>query len=589
MGMGVRRMYGKKIIYRNILNIKKLTVMKIRIKRLFIVVLCLGLTAASNYALAQPAFTALAATGYNQDVIAESGNGALSATTSPVDGSNNVLYSKNFATVNNLQQYSWVPMGGLPDNGKVSTGRYNFQLASYSGNNALLLTDLTGSVPGAVKSGTLTLTTPTVFTWLSVLAFSTEGSSTLTVTFNFADGSSATSPNQTLNDWYGSGTVVIGGMGRTPMTSPTLPGTGNDTYSYQTHAYGWNIMVPCASQGKTVKSVTFNYIGGGNGTHPALVLGLASYGAYTIPDFTTAMLPSRCGNNNWTLSVTNQGGGTSPFKYSWSTTPGQTTNIIAGLSAGSYTCTVTDSNGCTFPFSGTVTKVVAGTLTAAASPASVCEGSSTTLTVSSSSSNPSLFTWTPNSQTGNSVTVSPTATTTYTVTGKDFYGCTSSTTVAVTVNAIPAASFSVNPQPSCTNTAQTVTFTGSAGSGATHNRNNFAGAVVQSGSGAGPYIIEYGQPGTYNGQLEVTDKGCSSTYTGPVTVEGTSVVPVVTVLAATSRSVTFGWQPVPGATGYQVSVNAGPYIDPSSGGTGPTHTFAGLHPQQTVNIMVIAL
>src|SRR5260221_2643402 len=399
MGMGVRRMYGKKIIYRNILNIKKLTVMKMRIKGQFVFITFLGLTAARNCVLAQPAFTALAATGYNQDVIAESGHGALSATTSPVEGSNNVLYSKNFATVNNLQQCSWVPMGGLPDNGKVSTGRYNFQLASYSGNNALLLTDLTGSVPGAVKSGTLTLTTPTVFTWLSVLAFCTEGSSTLAVTFNFADGSSATSPTQTLNDWYGSGTVVIGGMGRTPMTSPTLPGTGNDTYSYQTHAYGWNIMVPCASQGKTVKSVTFNYIGGGNGTHRALVLGLASYGAYTIPDFTTDMLPARCGHNNVTLSVTNQSGGTSPFKYSWSTTPGQTTNIIAGLSAGAYTCTVTDTNGCTFPFSVTLTKVVAGTLAAASSPPPGSGGKHTTLSPHSRSSHPSLFSWHPNSHT----------------------------------------------------------------------------------------------------------------------------------------------------------------------------------------------
>ncbi len=40
-------------------------------------------------------------------------------------------------------------------------------------------------------------------------------------------------------------------------------------------------------------------------------------------------------------------GGTAPYTYSWNTIPVKTTSSISGLAAGIYTCTVTDSHGCT--------------------------------------------------------------------------------------------------------------------------------------------------------------------------------------------------------------------------------------------------
>lgn len=52
--------------------------------------------------------------------------------------------------------------------------------------------------------------------------------------------------------------------------------------------------------------------------------------------------PTTGSNGNITLSTN---GGTSPYAYSWST--GSTSNPITGLSAGTYTVTITDDNGCT--------------------------------------------------------------------------------------------------------------------------------------------------------------------------------------------------------------------------------------------------
>ncbi len=52
------------------------------------------------------------------------------------------------------------------------------------------------------------------------------------------------------------------------------------------------------------------------------------------------------GANNGTASVT-ASGGTTPYKYSWNTYPVQTTANPSGIGPGSYTVTVTDTNGCT--------------------------------------------------------------------------------------------------------------------------------------------------------------------------------------------------------------------------------------------------
>ncbi|MEO8150883.1 MAG: T9SS type A sorting domain-containing protein [Bacteroidia bacterium] len=55
--------------------------------------------------------------------------------------------------------------------------------------------------------------------------------------------------------------------------------------------------------------------------------------------------PSMGGNNG--TATGNPSGGTSPYTYSWNTSPIKTTATISGLGSGTYTITVTDFNGCT--------------------------------------------------------------------------------------------------------------------------------------------------------------------------------------------------------------------------------------------------
>jgi len=59
------------------------------------------------------------------------------------------------------------------------------------------------------------------------------------------------------------------------------------------------------------------------------------------------------GGSSGTASVT-VGGGTAPFNYSWNTVPVKTTQTVIGLSAGTYTVTITDAIGCTKTSSVTI-------------------------------------------------------------------------------------------------------------------------------------------------------------------------------------------------------------------------------------------
>jgi PKD repeat protein len=82
------------------------------------------------------------------------------------------------------------------------------------------------------------------------------------------------------------------------------------------------------------------------------------------------------------------------------------------------------------------------------------------------------------------------------------------TTHTVTVNPIPTPYFSLSGLD-CYGDDVTVTYTGSASSSATYNW-DFDGATVLSGSGQGPYTIEWATTGSHTVTLDVEENGCAS-------------------------------------------------------------------------------
>ena len=134
--------------------------------------------------------------------------------------------------------------------------------------------------------------------------------------------------------------------------------------------------------------------------------------------------------NGSSTSLTGSGATT----YTWM--PGSLSGASVSVSpttTTTYTVTGADAFGCANTATVLVTVNSLPSVSASASNATICNGSSTSLTGSGATT----YTWMPGSLTGTSVSVSPSTTTTYTVTGADAFGCANTGTVLVTVNALP--------------------------------------------------------------------------------------------------------------------------------------------------------
>jgi hypothetical protein len=130
------------------------------------------------------------------------------------------------------------------------------------------------------------------------------------------------------------------------------------------------------------------------------------------------------------VTLTASGGNT----YSWGGTNNQSTLTVTPSFTTTYTVTGTNANGCSASKSITV-NVYAETMSVAATSASICPGTTSTLTASGGTS----FSWTPNDGvyiSPTSVKVSPASTTAYIVSGIDNNGCTSSKSITVSVRAL---------------------------------------------------------------------------------------------------------------------------------------------------------
>ncbi len=370
--------------------------------------------------------TPVVLTGFNHDVIAETGTSSLAVTTVELDSptpSNMVMYSQAFGTTNAMT-------AGLPDNGIITSGTDTYQLGAYNANNVLLL--------NRGLSGDLFLATPASLARVRVLCFSAEGSSVVNISLSFTDGS--TTPyvtNYTISDWFnGASNIVLQGFGRCkrqaagPYIADGLP--ANPRFYYI------DIALNCTDRQKNLQHISCsNVTATGPGVFPnAVFLGVSGI-AYT-QTITPTITPSDCNGPNGSIAL-NITGSSSPYTYSWNTSPVQTGATATGLAPGSYTCTVTDAGGCPTTYTGTVPLNNNAAMNASASPAAVCPGDAVTLSANVTTGNLTSFTWQPGNLSGQTVTVTPASSGTYTVTGTNVIGCNATASVNVVVNPVPAA------------------------------------------------------------------------------------------------------------------------------------------------------
>ncbi|MCH8319213.1 MAG: T9SS type A sorting domain-containing protein, partial [Bacteroidetes bacterium] len=130
------------------------------------------------------------------------------------------------------------------------------------------------------------------------------------------------------------------------------------------YIFEWQCCDSCGSVATTTPTFTFTGLCAGTywgcikdsaGMDTAYVTFMISEPVPLIVDtlFTT---PDTSSQNNGTATIS-VSGGTSPYTYEWNNDTSLTDSVLMGLSAGVYTVTVTDNNGCILVNSVTVGSV----------------------------------------------------------------------------------------------------------------------------------------------------------------------------------------------------------------------------------------
>ncbi len=415
--------------------------------------------------------------------------------------------------------YSWNP-GGFTTSSLtgLSAGTYTCLVTDasscYSDTISVTITSTGGGLNSTMSSvgalcnggnnGTATITanggtSPYTYSWTS-LGQNTQtatglSAGTYTVTITDATGCSGTKtvtvtqPTAvTVNQ-----SQVNAGCNATGSASVTgSGGTGAFTYSWNNGQT--NQTATALAAGSYTATVTDN-----NGCSKTTTFTITGGTGPTISGVTPTNV--LCNGGTSGIATATGSGGTGALTYSWNN--GQNTQGATGLSAGTYTVTVSDNNGCTSTTTVVITEPPV--LTVNANGTAACSGSNAQAS-STAAGGFGAFTYSWNNG-QNTATATGLSTGNYTVTITDANGCTAQATTAVNSQAIPSAVFTGVDTAGCAPLC--VTFNNT-----TANITNWSWNFGDgnNGTGASPKHC-YTSPGTYSVTLTVTDNnGCTSTY-----------------------------------------------------------------------------
>ena len=268
-------------------------------------------------------------TGFTQDVIANGVGSASTSTTASVDAVDYAYVSKDFqATATSPAMTYGLPVTGQFMGVVTSTPGMTYQLASYSGSNAVKLS-------ATADSGTLTFATPTAAFNLYFLATGGSGSGVVSAVVNFSDNTSQTFTGLSVGDWYDQANFAIQGIGRIKITTNALEDGGG----INPRIYQIPLAISAANQSKTVQSIVFTKTSG---------TGFVNIFGVSADRYTTCLAPS---------AVTASAVTTSSATLNWTAPATVPTNYDIY-----YTSSTVAPNASTTP---TITGIAGATLTAA--------------------------------------------------------------------------------------------------------------------------------------------------------------------------------------------------------------------------------
>lgn len=286
--------------------------------------------------------------------------------------------------------------------------------------------------------------------------------------------------------------VICSGQSATINASSSIAGT---TFNWSTGASGNSITVSPTST--TTYTVTGTAPSGNTGT------ALATVTVNPVPVLNINASPINiCPGSSSSLSVTSNIPGST---FSWSSGQSGSPISVSPTSNTTYIVTGTSPSSCSASASVTVGVNAVPTITV--TNPSVCNGVAANIVASGGAN----YNWSTGAS-GNSITVNPSTTTTYTVTGTNVLGCTGTSLSTVTVENNPTVSLSASSNPICAGSTAVISASG------TTNYNWSTGASGSSISVAPMSNTTYSVTGTSTG-------GCTGTSSITISV---SALPVIT-------------------------------------------------------------
>ena len=400
--------------------------------------------------------------------------------------------------------------------------------------------------PGAFI-GTTFVVSPTVTTTYTVSGVTAGCPGQATITINVV-------PTPTVNAISSSSAICVG-------SSATLTASGATSYTWNPGSLTTAVVVVSPTT-----TTTYTVIGSNGGCTATKTLALI---VNPTPTVTAIANPtSICVAGIVTLTASGA------LTYTWNPL-GLTGSTVSYFQAVTTTYTVTGSSaaGCTNSTAITVSVNAVPILTVAATPTAICIGNSSTLTATGATN----YTWNPGALTGSNVIVSPTVTTSYTVTGTNGT-CSNTKTITLIVNPNPTITATASPTNICAGSSSTLTATGAV----SYTWN--PGALVGSSVAVSPTIT------TLYTVIGSSAAGCTSTQTVNLIV---TPIPTVNAVAnptaictgnsstlTASGATTYSWNP--GAL-VGASVIVSPAVNTTYTVTGTTGIC---NSTQTVNVIV---
>ncbi|MDT8411443.1 MAG: S8 family serine peptidase [Vicingaceae bacterium] len=335
---------------------------------------------------------------------------------------------------------------------------------------------------GVTNGVAFTPTTTTTYTVTGTGANSCQNTAQVTVTVNPA-------PTVTAN---ATSTSICAGQ------SVTLTGSGNAS------SYTWNNGVTNGVAFTPSTTTTYTVTGTTGSCSNTDQITVTVNTAPTVTANTTST--SICAGQSVTLT-----GSGNASSYTWDN---GVTNGVAFTPSTTTTYTVTGTTGsCSNTDQITITVNPAPTVTANATSTSICAGQSVTLTGSGSASS---YTW--DNGVTDGVAFTPTATTTYTVTGT-IGSCSNTDQITVTVNQLPSAIVTFTPNTNiCENV--NIQFDASNSVGASSYNWSFPqGNPSMSSSTIANPLVSFSVAGTHNFAVVISNSCGTDTHNGSIVVD----------------------------------------------------------------------